>query len=215
MSSTRQSRTLVGAPDDVGRPVAPWGGADRFGLPRNGDAFGGSSGADRQSTGCATASSPRRALSVWCLASPRGSGPDLRQTHVEHFVGFVEHEEAQGIEAQRASAEKCDRGLVGVATTMNAAFERAYLLVHGRTAVERRDRDARALAYLCAASATCMASSRVGTSTRPRPGPARGRSTPIQMEQGKGKRGSLAGACRPGLAEDIASQQQHRNGFAR
>ena len=69
-------------------------------------------------------------------------------------------------------------------------------------------------AYLCTASATCIASSRVGTSTRPAGVPARGVAglvDPLQHRQ-RERRG-LAGAGR-GLPEQVAPFEEQRNGLA-
>ncbi len=70
------------------------------------------------------------------------------------------------------------------------------------------------LAYLWTASATCIASSRVGTSTSAaRLAAARLASRRQAIEQRQRERGGLARAGR-GLAEQVAAGEQHRNGLA-
>ena len=92
---------------------------------------------------------------------------------------------------------------------VGAAAERADLLIHRRAAVERAPRvSVVPFAYLCTASATCMASSRVGTRIRPRAPPRlTGLREPSRleqpMEQRQRERRRLAGAG-AGLADEVA-----------
>ena len=99
---------------------------------------------------------------------------------------------------------------------VGAALERADLLVHRRAAVERQHRSASSrVAYLWIASATCIASSRVGTRTRPGragAGPASPASAdPLQHRQ-RERRG-LARA-RGRLAEHVPAREQQRDRLA-
>src|SRR6187455_1757961 len=59
------------------------------------------------------------------------------KAHVEHFVGLVEHEDADGIELERAAPHVVQRTAWRRDDDVRTALERPDLLVHRRTAVER------------------------------------------------------------------------------
>ena len=89
---------------------------------------------------------------------------------------------------------------------VDAALERLQLAEDRLAAVHRDDLDARAARpYLKIASDTCIASSRVGTSTR---AAAAGRPRPIveRVQQRQGEGGRLAGAGRR-LADEVAARR--------
>ena len=164
-----ERRRLVRAADDVGDLADARQLAGGGLLARDRDARGILQVPLAQSTGSAPASSPRTAPSA---ASSGVAFEDrvevLGEAHVEHLVGFVEDEHAQRVELQRPAADVIERAARRGDDDVGAALERADLLVHRRAAVERQHASGRRpCAYLWIASATCIASSRVGTSTRP------------------------------------------------
>jgi hypothetical protein len=63
----------------------------------------------------------------------------LRESHVEHLVGLVEHEKAHGIEPQRAAADVIQRPARRGDDHVDAAFQSPDLLAHCRSAVNRGD----------------------------------------------------------------------------
>ncbi len=62
----------------------------------------------------------------------------LGETHVEHLVGLVEHQDLQGVELQRLAAHVIERAARRGDDDLRAALERGDLLVHRRAAVERQ-----------------------------------------------------------------------------
>ena len=124
------------------------------------------------------------------------------EAHVEHLVGLVEDEHLQRVELERLAPHVIERAARRGDDDVGAALERADLLVHRRAAVERQHRAARRpCAYLWIASATCIASSRVGTSTRPH-GLARARRVPRRCAAASAARTRPSCPCRsrPGRA---------------
>ena len=87
-----------------------------------------------------------------CLARLRGGVQDgldvFREAHIEHLVRFIEHEHADGVERQRLAAEVVEGAARRGDGNVDAAAERADLLLHRRAAVERHDLDARATGVL-------------------------------------------------------------------
>ena len=63
----------------------------------------------------------------------------LGEAHVEHLVGFVEHEHVERVELQRLAAQVVERAARRGDDDVGAAAQRADLLIHRRTAVERDD----------------------------------------------------------------------------
>jgi hypothetical protein len=68
----------------------------------------------------------------------------LRKAHVEHLVGFVEHQDADGVEDERLPPDVIEDASRGSDHDIGAAFEGADLLHHRRAAVERDDDQAAA-----------------------------------------------------------------------
>jgi hypothetical protein len=61
------------------------------------------------------------------------------EAHVEHFVGFVEHEHFERVERQRLAAQMVERAAGRGDDDVGAALERADLLTHWRAAEDRHD----------------------------------------------------------------------------
>ena len=147
------------------------------------------------------------------LEEPRDDG---QEAEVGHVVGLVEHGDLDVVEGAAPCARCRSTSRPGVATTMSTPRCRARDLAADRRAAEDGRRRARRAAWPSGAraSATCWASSRVGTRTRPRGAvgagtPARGQ--PGEQRQAEGQR--LAGA---GLApaEHVAAGQGVGQGAA-
>jgi hypothetical protein len=116
----------------------------------------------------------------------------LGEAHVEHLVGLVEHDQLDVRGA--ASCGGCGRARApGVATTTSTPRLSARIWLHRLRRRRSARRRAESLAVAWIASATCIASSRVGTSTsaavRSRGG-APGESVEERQREG----GRLAGA---------------------
>ena len=60
------------------------------------------------------------------------------EAHVEHLVGFVEHDHLHGLETQRLSADVIERASGSRDDDVDAALERAQLLLHRLSAVDRQ-----------------------------------------------------------------------------
>src|SRR6188508_508906 len=66
----------------------------------------------------------------------------LGESHVQHFVRLVEHEDANAVETQGLAADVIQRAARRGDDDVRAAIECANLLLHRCTAVERDDDDA-------------------------------------------------------------------------
>ena len=90
----------------------------------------------------------------------------VREAHVEHLVGLVEDDHADRVEAEAAALEVVDRAAGRGDDDVDAAPQAAQLLADRLAAVDRQDAGAEARGRTSwSASATCIASSRVGTRT--------------------------------------------------
>ena len=138
----------------------------------------------------------------------------LGEPHVEHLVGFVEHQHAESVEVQRLAAQVIERAAGRGDDDVGAAAQRADLLIHRRAAVERHDRQDVRLRVLVDG----LGHLHRQLARRHEHQPARARRTtgtraagePVDHRQRKG--GGLAGAGAR-LANQIAARQQERNRF--
>ncbi len=62
------------------------------------------------------------------------------KAHVEHLVGFVEHQDLEGAQIESAPPQVVERAARRRHDDVDAAAERADLLVHRRPAVKRARR---------------------------------------------------------------------------
>ena len=60
------------------------------------------------------------------------------EAHVEHLVGFVEHDHLHGVERERAATDVIERAARRRDDDVDAALERAELLLHRLAAVDRQ-----------------------------------------------------------------------------
>jgi hypothetical protein len=72
----------------------------------------------------------------------------LGESHVEHFVGFVEHEDLNRLQRERLAADVVQCAAWSGHHDVGAAFERSDLLLHRGPAVERHDGEAGATGVL-------------------------------------------------------------------
>ena len=93
---------------------------------------------------------------------------------------------------------------------VDAALQRPQLRVHRGAAVDRQHADAELLPYRWTASATCIASSRVGTRTSATASGALRGSAAIACRIGSANAAVLPGAGRR-LPEDVAPLEQGRD----
>ena len=138
----------------------------------------------------------------------------LGEAHVEHLVGFVEHDHLHGVEGERAPANVVERAARRRDDDVDAALERAQLLLHRLAAVDRQHADA---------ELPSVAMHRFGDlhrelARRHEDQAAHDALFVIRggadaMQQRQRERGGLARAGR-GLAEHVAAGDQRRNGFA-
>jgi hypothetical protein len=70
------------------------------------------------------------------------------EAHIEHLVGFIEHEDAQVVEFQSAALDVIQRASRRGDDDADAAFQGADLLRDRRAAIDRHDADANALGVL-------------------------------------------------------------------
>jgi hypothetical protein len=70
------------------------------------------------------------------------------EAHVEHLVGFVEHQDFELIERQRLTPEMIERASRRGHDDVDATVQGADLLIHRRAAVERHDGQRRVLRVL-------------------------------------------------------------------
>ena len=84
----------------------------------------------------------------------------LGEAHVEHLVGFVEHDELDGIEVQAAPRQMVDGAARRRDDEVDTAAQAAQLLADRLPAVHRQHADARRAPARWIASATCIASLR-------------------------------------------------------
>ena len=134
----------------------------------------------------------------------------LREAHVEHLVGLVEHEEPHRVELQGLAPDVVERAPGRADDDVDPAFQRADLWIHRRAAVDCRDVDAEDLP---------VAVDRLGDlhrelarrheDERGRP-PASARVLSDPLEQRQRERGGLARARR-GLPEHVASGEERRD----
>ncbi len=131
----------------------------------------------------------------------------LGEAHVEHLVGLVQHDDADGVELQRAAPDVIQGSPRRRHDDLGAALQGADLLVHGRAAVERDDAEADALRVLVDRLGDLhgqLARGDEHEATRAPPLLAV-LGNPLEHRQREGRR--LAGARRR-LAEHVATRQE-------
>ena len=90
----------------------------------------------------------------------------LDEAHVEHLVGFVEHERADWSSFRVPRSDVVEDAAGGADDDLDAALEGPDLPVDGLAAVDRQDAFVRRICrFWLSSSATWMASSRVGART--------------------------------------------------
>ena len=135
----------------------------------------------------------------------------LGESHVEHLIGLVEHDDSHRTEMNRLAADVIERATRRRDHDIHAALERADLRFHRRTAVDRQCDRADPLAVpmdglghlhrelACGNKHEC-GGALTGWCVRIQP-----------VQQRQRERGGLAGACR-GLRHHVAAREQGRDG---
>ena len=137
----------------------------------------------------------------------------LGEPHVEHFVGFVEHDNLHGRQVERATPDVVESAARRGHDDVHAALERANLALHRRTAVDRHCDHAQRLpvpvdrlGHLHRELARRHENQRRGAFARRNIGGD-------EMQQRQRERGGLS-RSRGGLGKHIVSLEQQRNGGA-
>ena len=132
------------------------------------------------------------------------------EAHVEHLVGFVEHEHFDAVEVERLAAQVIEHAARRADDDVGAAAQRADLVIHRRAAVDRHDVQVRALRVLVERLGDLhrqLARRHQHQRARRAAVALRGRCEQA-IEQRQRERGRLAGAG-AGLAEHVAAREQH------
>ncbi len=136
------------------------------------------------------------------------------EAHVEHLVGFVEHEDLERREIERGAAQVIEGAAGRGHDDLDTAAQGADLLIHRRAAVERHHGQGRLLGVLVDRFGDLHRQLARGHEHEGARHPLLRRrrlEQPVQHRQGE--RGGLAGAG-AGLADDVLAGQEHRNGGA-
>ena len=140
----------------------------------------------------------------------------FREAHVEHFVGFVENQQPQGRQLQRAAANVIERAPGRGDDDAGAVLERSDLLLHRRAAVDGGHADAEPLrvlvnrfGHLHRELARRHEHEAADVATRRRVSAVLGET----LQHRQRERGGLAGARRR-LREEIAFRDEQWNRFA-
>ena len=136
------------------------------------------------------------------------------EAHVEHLVGFVEHEHFDGAELERAPAQVIEHAPRGADHDLRAAAQRADLVVHRRAAVDGHDVQVRSLRVLVQGLGDLHRQLARGHEHEGAGLAAIGPGVTRQpIEQRQRERRRLAGAgC--GQAEHVAAREQDGDGLA-
>ena len=133
------------------------------------------------------------------------------EPHVEHLVGFVEDHHLERGQVQRAASQVIERAAGRGDHHLDAALQRANLLVHRRAAVDGYHREPGVLRVLVDGLGHLHRQlARRHEDHRPRGARLGGGRLEQAVEQRQGEGGGLAGAG-AGLADDVPALEEHGN----
>ena len=132
------------------------------------------------------------------------------ETHVEHLVGFVEHEKLDVAQIERLTVDVVERAARSRDHYVDAARERAQLLAVGRAAEDRQHRDAQLAAVLVDGFRDLHRQLARRHQDQALDDPLSARIAPDPMDHGQCKCGRFAGSG-GGLPEHVASGDQRWN----
>ena len=137
----------------------------------------------------------------------------LGEAHVEHLVGFVEHDDLNGVELERGAPQMVERAARRRDGDVTPRASARICWIHRRAAVERHDRERGPLrVFVHGLGDLHRQLARRNENQAARSAATRGRSARESIDQRQRERGRLAGA-RARLSDQIAPGQEMRNGF--